>query len=185
MQRRLFISINLPDEIKSRIKKEIDKLPGLAGIKFANPETWHITLIFLGDQEDSAIHGIIGAMSAVSEDFEAPPVTFSDIGYGPSERTPRMIWLNGTLEASKLLSPLRDRLSDELANKGVNFMQERKMFKVHVTLARLKNNQEELPELNYALKNPLNFIPESFDLMESFLSSSGAEHAVLQKIYFN
>ena len=57
MKRRLFISLNLPEDIKEAISRELEKIRyGFTDdVRFMDPEQWHITLSFLAQQEDEAV----------------------------------------------------------------------------------------------------------------------------------
>lgn len=211
MRRRLFIAVNLPEEIKKAIRKKLSEIPPVMEIRFVGEENWHLTLVFLGYQEEEKLENIFRAMAEAAENFSPFEINFSDINWGPSDKSPRMIWLNGAEESSRKLSPLKDLLEEKLIAEGINFKQEQKMFRIHITLARFRrlaeenfsalpphhnrhgNNfsesQAQMPVWCGGLSSKfgelrLSFIPESLDLMESHLSRSGAEYEILQKINF-
>jgi 2'-5' RNA ligase len=185
--RRLFISINIPDDIKQAISKKKDILESmLPGAKFIKEINWHLTIVFLGYQEDEAILPIIEGMQSVCSKFEAPEIILNNISYAPPKGAPRMIWLNGTEESSKKLAPLKIVLEDELINNRVRFGLEKRIFNAHLTLAKFSEiSKKELPEIDGKFKN-LNwsFIPESLDLIESHVSKGGSKYEVLQKFEF-
>ncbi len=185
--RRLFIAINIPEDIKREIVQKRNILESiLPGARFVNEDNWHLTVVFLGYQEDEAILPIIEAMKTVSLKFEVPEIVLDNISYGPPKGAPRMIWLNGIEESSKKLSPLKILLEDELIENRVRFGLEKRAFNTHITLARFSEiPKKELPELEEKFQN-LNwsFVPESLDLMESYLSRGGAKYEILQKFSF-
>ncbi len=172
--KRLFLAINIPEDIKKKISKKKEVLESM--IPGAIPqENWHLTLIFLGYQEDEFILPIIKSMQEVVSRFSPPQINFDSISYAPPKGTPRMIWLNGDGESSKSLSLLKIALEDELIKNKVRFKLENREFNSHITLARFRDiSQKELPEIGEEFQN-LNwfFVPESVDLVESHLSSSG------------
>ena len=194
--RRLFLAINIPEDIKKKISKKKEVLESM--IPGAIPqENWHLTLVFLGYQEDEYILPIIKSMQEVVSGFLPPQINFNSISYAPPKGTPRMIWLNGDSESSKSLSLLKIALEDELIKNKVRFKLENREFNSHITLARFTTapenrvkgfrniSQKELPEIGEEFQN-LNwfFVPESVDLVESHLSSSGAKYEILQSINF-
>jgi 2'-5' RNA ligase len=194
---RLFIAINIPEDIKQKISQKRDALEQLfPGVRFVSEENWHFTIVFLGYQEDEAIMPIIDAMRAVGPNFIQPEIEISDISYGPPRGTPRMIWLNASEKTSKVIAPFKIALEDELIKNRVRFGLEKRAYNGHITMARLADiSKSDLPKLGKEFsalggsasdgKN-LNwsFTAESFYLMESHLANSGAKYEVLQKIDF-
>ncbi len=180
-RKRLFIAINLPGEVKDRVAGEIEKFryDFTNDIRFSERENWHVTVAFLGDQDDMAIGPILDSMQRVCGGFSAFEGEFDSISYGPNSKNPRMIWLNGSAETSEKLAELKTGLEDNLAELGVDFSREFRKFHAHVTLARFRGGRG-LPEINRGLK--LSFPVASLDLMESRLGKSGAEYELLQKV---
>lgn len=186
--RRLFIAINIPEDIKQKISKKRDALEQLLpGVRFVDEENWHFTVIFLGYQEDEAIMPIVEAMQTVAPKFAQPEVEISDISYGPPRGTPRMIWLNAAEETSKTLAPFKIALEDELIKNRVRFGLEKRAYHAHITMARFADiSKKELPELGAEFENfKWIFEAESFYLVESHLSKGGAKYEVLQQIKFS
>ncbi len=185
--RRLFLAINIPQDIKQKISKKRDQLESLIpGIRFVGEENWHLTVVFLGQQSDEAFLPIVKSMRDLVPKFVCPEINFSDISYGPLKGTPRMIWLNGDENTSKTLSDFKIALEDELIKNGVRFKLENREFLVHLTLAKFSETmRNELPELGGEFKD-LNWLfeAESLDLMESRQTGKGTEYEVLQRIGF-
>ncbi len=183
MKRRLFISLNLPEDIKEAISRELEKIRyGFTDdVRFMDPEQWHITLSFLGPQEDEAIVRILKAMKTTAENFDEPDIELSDISYGPKKGAPRMIWLNGSAKSSKILQNLKGDLENNLVDNGVVFGREHRQFTIHITLARFMSTGD-LPELGVGFKQK--FSASTLDLMESHTSRTGARYEFLQKMEF-
>lgn len=197
MKRRLFISLDLPEDIKDSIEREVEKIryQFTDDIRFMDRNQWHITVTFLGQQEDEAVGRILSAIRRTAGDFKAPTIEFSDISYGPKkgnprtqeaeqsshDGTPRMIWLNGSVDSSKNLQKLKDALENNLVDDGVVFGREHRQFNIHITLARFMS-AENLPELN--LKFEKSFSVPTIDLVESYLSREGTKYEFLQKTDF-
>ena len=69
MNKRLFIAINLPPEIKKQIQRIIEQIniADNENFRWMPPENWHLTLVFLGDQPDEAISEILSATKTIAE----------------------------------------------------------------------------------------------------------------------
>lgn len=184
-KKRLFIAINLPEKIKDKIEQEIEKIryQFQTDIRFLDRKNWHITITFLGYQDDEILNSIIKSMQLTCKNFESQEIKLTDISYGPQKGMPRMIWLNGDKEISRKMETLKKDLENNLINNNVRFQQEHRLMSMHIALARFPAiSAKELPDI--AKNISLNFQTESIDLMESYLSRSGANYELLQKINF-
>lgn len=188
-KKRLFIAINLPENIKKQIGAELEKVRHhfTNDIRFLKPENWHITLIFLGYQPVEKVPDILQAIKNTAEIFFEFEIELSDLSYGPLDKAPRMIWLNGSPKTSKMLSKIKNALENNLEENRVNFHRDYPIFRTHITLARFpavaKKQIAELPKIDKKLS--WHFTAKSLELMESHLAKSGAEYAQLASFNFN
>lgn len=178
---RVFIAINLPQEIKKELAKFYDKWPEVPA-KWTAKDNLHITLEFLGDLTDQEIGDACFAVKEVAENHKTFSINLNKIIYGPQEKfPPRMIWVEG--EKSKELSELKKDLQNKLLEK-VRFRPDEKVFSPHITLARISEwefkrmNQEEVPEISENID--LNFSAESIEVMESEMKRGGPRYTILE-----
>jgi RNA 2',3'-cyclic 3'-phosphodiesterase len=209
MRRRLFFALNLDARTVSAIQKlESELLNKFNGeVRFMLPENWHITVSFLGEQEDNQLIGIMNAARAAAKHFQPTEIAFDRILYGPPGKFPRMIWLETDRGVSRNINELKIFLEDRLASERVPCQRETRPFVGHITLARfvekIKTDSRTNLENRFTrraavlgvifemgslprIEKPahLKFTAESLDLMESELKKAGAEYAVLQKFPF-
>ncbi len=191
MKKRLFVAINLPEEIKDRIKGIIREIQPLfeGEIRFLKPETWHITITFLGYQPDDATPAIIDSIkSTVQNHTWDLRIDFDKISFGPLGKCPRMIWLVAANETSKNLALLKNKLEDELVKNNVQFQREKRgLGAAHITLARFSPTQinADIISVNQRIRqreSALSFQAQSLDLMESHLKRTGAEYEALSRV---
>ena len=178
--RRVFIAINLPDKDKKRITALIAKLKPLfkpSQLRWLSPDNWHVTVFFLGYQDDDAVAKIAGVLKRVAAAMPAPPVEIKRLVYGPTDGTARMVWLAGNQESSKAIGALKEKLEKELSQSGVRFKREARQFMSHITLARFNEPISDRPPIEQEFK--MDFTPETIELMESELHRSGAEYSIL------
>lgn len=190
MKHRLFIAINLDPQARAaivRAEKDIenvfDRKQG-ERIRFMPEENWHITISFLGTQDDADLVAIMGAMRETVKNFSAINISFMEITYMPQRNNPRMIWLQTSRTTNQALGEIKDSLEHLLGAAGVRFEQEPGAFSGHITLARFQNGMShaDLPPIERALR--VNYTGTSLDLMESELNRSGPRYTVLQKFFF-
>lgn len=170
MNKRLFISIDLPDTVKDRL---VSISCGLPGARWIDPAQFHLTLRFIGEVDGSAFLDIREALTAVS--MESFALRLSGIGFFPPRKKPTVIWVG--LEASEQLMQLHRRVNSVLREVGLEA--EGRKFAPHITLARLKNTPTNrvvgfLEHHGQYYSEP--FKVDRFILYSSILSSKGARH---------
>lgn len=188
MRKRIFIAINLPENIKKELvsyQEKIEKMFDLEDslpIRWTEKENLHITLAFLGylsDQELSEICKILKTVSEINRPFS---LTLNKIYYGPPGKPPKMIWVAG--EKSKELGKIQRDLENSLERKISGRKEEARPFSSHITLGRLKQwqfrkiNPEERPYIYQEFS--LIFDVPSIEIMESKLKPSGPGYFILE-----
>ncbi len=135
---RLFIAVEIPDEIKDGIEKEIKRLKRLGGnIKWVRRNAIHITLKFLGEVEKEKIEWIEKTMEKTAGEFQSFGISIEKCGtFPPHSFRPRVLWVG--MKDEKPLVLLQERLETELAKLG--FKKETRAFFPHVTIGRVKGN---------------------------------------------
>lgn len=178
---RIFIAINLPEEIKRELAKHYDKWPELPA-KWTAKDNLHITLEFLGDLTDQEIGDTCKIVSEVAKSHNFFSINLNKVLYGPPKKNPpRMVWAEG--ERSEELADLKEDLQKYLVEK-INFRPGGKGFTPHITLARIlewefrKFDLEERPEINEDID--LVFTAESIEVMESELKRGGPVYTILE-----
>ena len=178
---RVFIAINLPEEVKKELAKFYDKWPELPA-KWVSEYNLHITLEFLGDLTDVEIADVCKAVADVAKKHNSFSIDLNKIVYGPPKKNPpRLVWVNG--EKSDELIYLKEDLQEYLLNK-ISFKPEGKGFIPHITLARIlemefrKFDLDERPEINEDID--LFFTAESIEVMESELKRGGPVYTILE-----
>lgn len=178
---RIFIAMNLPEEVKKELFSYSEKWPELPA-KWTEKDNLHITLEFLGNLTDEEIGEVCLAAKGVAERHESFDLNINKILYGPPNKIPpRMVWAEGG--KSKELTELREDLENSLTEK-VRFVPENRVSAPHITLARISAwefraiEPEEVPEINEKIDLP--FTVESIEVMESILKRKGPEYQILE-----
>lgn len=161
---RVFIAINLPEYVKSKLNSFQFKWPELP-CRWTKKENFHITLEFLGYLKNEEIIRVCQKIKKMAANKNPFTVRLNKICYGPFNKKPeRMVWAIGERIEEFNLDP-------------------------HVTLGRLKMwefrkiEDEEKPEINEDID--LSFDVNSIELMESKLKKGGAQYMVLASFMFN
>lgn len=167
---RLFIAIELPDEIKKQLEEMRTDIPGSRWVPL---EQIHLTLSFLGEVDDTALDLLSGALATIN--VPGFNLCFSGTGCFPDRRRPRVLWLG--LEPEPLLSNLASLVREAVL--ACDIPQEERPFSPHITLARLKFPAPR--EVGSFLDQPqkLELPPvmvREFTIFRSILTSQGAIH---------
>jgi 2'-5' RNA ligase len=128
---RLFVAIDLEEEIRRRIAVYLQGLSGFAPeARWAGSESLHVTLKFIGEQPEEQIPVLQKALASV----QTKPISLAFRGYGffPTARAPRVFWLG--IEANEDLPNLAAQADTALA--ALVIPREEHAFTPHLTLAR-------------------------------------------------
>lgn len=169
---RLFIAIELPDEVKAKLA---ELTPKSSAIRRVAAEQLHLTLLFLGDVETERLPSLKAALSEIR--LEPFQLEFSRTGCFPHARSPRALW------AGLKPEPQLDRLASDIktAVESCGIPTEARPFKAHITLGRIR--QPESCDISGFINRPFEEKPAfrvgQFTLFQSELGQSGAVHTAL------
>ena len=182
MRHRVFIAINLPEEIKQKLHSFQEKWPDLP-TRWTKKENLHITLVFLGHLSDEEVFEICKITKEVASKNQSFSLNLTKICYGPPKKPPRMVWVEG--EKSKELTKLKNDLENALsASNGPKYRKETRPFSPHLTLGRIRQwefkaiEPEERPKVEEDIS--FTFGVSSIEVMESFLKRGGPEYIILE-----
>jgi 2'-5' RNA ligase len=171
---RLFVALELPDEVKDQLVALKTDLPDAVWVK---RPALHLTLRFLGDRIDPIrLTPIQLALASIrAESFS---LALRGTGRFPSgaRRPARVLWV-GLTESPPLLT-LHAAVEQALAS--ADFPPEDRPFSPHITLARLKGDQTA-PQIERFLDRQRGFHSDaftvsSFHLMSSVLTPEGPNY---------
>ena len=182
MHHRIFIAINLPENIRRKLSEYEDKWLELP-CRWTKKENIHITLAFLGYLTDEELLDVCKIAEESALRNKSFSINLNKITYGPSGRAPRMIWAEG--EKSEELKKLQKDLENSLAGLSPEIENDKgRGFAPHITLGRLKQwefrkmEPEERPKVDEEID--LSFEVNSIEVMESNLKRGGPEYIVLE-----
>jgi 2'-5' RNA ligase len=128
---RLFIALDLADDVRERITRFVEGVAGFApDARWVKPESLHVTLKFIGEQPEPAVDQIKQALSAIVA--SGSDIQFRGYGFFPTAKSPRVFWIG--MEADPQLAALAAAIDDKTATLGVP--KEDRAFSPHLTLAR-------------------------------------------------
>ncbi|MGA7828902.1 MAG: RNA 2',3'-cyclic phosphodiesterase [Geobacteraceae bacterium] len=158
---RLFVAIDLPEEIKSAVSSL--RYPK-SEAKWVAEDQLHLTLRFIGDVDDDLIESIVTGLSGIA----AAPffLVLKGVGCFPSKREPRVLWVG--IGSSDALFALQADIEKVLVLNGS--VPDRRPFFPHITIARLK--EVSAARIAPFLQKNSQFATGSFPVTEFILYSS-------------
>jgi 2'-5' RNA ligase len=184
MLKRVFIAINLPENLKEKLAKFEKNFPELPA-KWVKKENLHLTLVFLGYLKDFHLEKVKEVVKEVGKNFSPFFVSLKRVCFGPPKTSPpRLVWVE--LEKNEVLEDLVKKLQEKLKENKIPFVVEEREFLPHITLARIRKwefqrmDLEERPRINEIIKE--SFEVKSIEIMESHLKRSGAEYTPLYSV---
>jgi 2'-5' RNA ligase len=185
---RLFIAINLPPEIRERLKAaqaELAEQISQKAVVWTKPDQFHLTLNFLGDVEVEKVPSLLPALHEAGGRFAPLDLTIAGIGLFPHGRRPRVIWA-GVQSDGHALFALQEGTTNSV--REICAEPDEKNFVGHITIGRCKELTRsetrtvvEFAEVKQAVALG-SWTASSFELMRSELSPNGATHTVYESI---
>ncbi|MEK9132607.1 MAG: RNA 2',3'-cyclic phosphodiesterase [Patescibacteria group bacterium] len=172
---RLFVAIDLPEDVKHYLRELQKRLWEFAGAKMSLTSDFHMTLKFLGECDEKLVPQIESALEQVK--FQAFKVQLGEFGTFGGANT-SVFWVS--LAVPTWLFDTVNQMEDKMAQLGIP---KENKFVPHVTLARAKSfnpTVEKMRELKSLSIKPLGFTVSQFHLFKSELSTHGAIHTKLR-----
>src|ERR1700758_3555597 len=124
---RLFVALDIDSGIRKRISDFREQMRVYApDVRWVGPETFHITLQFLGETEK--LEAIRAALQHVHGN--AISMSFRGTGFFPSAKAPRVFWVG--IEADESLQKVANSIGEALRPLG--FKSDVGPFTPHLTL---------------------------------------------------
>ena len=138
---RLFIAIELPSNVRRRLKNHVDHLREAvpdARASWAREENLHLTLKFLGDTRPTRVERLSQATQRGAKAVAPFEMIIGTSGAFPPNGQPRVLWI-GIEDPAGQLALLHEVLEDQCAQAG--FAREKRPYHPHLTIARLRQTQ--------------------------------------------
>lgn len=171
---RIFISIDLPKEVKDYLFELQKSLRDLGKINWVAKKNLHLTLKFFGEIKDTnKVKEILKEIK-----FNKFKMALKGAGIFPNKNIIRVFWVG--LEPVNELINLQKKIDEALLLK---FPKDQK-FLAHLTLGRVKRIQDKkkfFEVLNKIKVKEIEFEINHFDLVKSELKKEGPQYTVLEK----
>jgi 2'-5' RNA ligase len=179
---RTFIAINFDAAVRDRIAAAVESFPvSDPPWRWTRPETWHITLKFLGELSGHELPAVERGLDEACARHSAFDLELGPFGGFPNLGRPRVLFFaagEGAAALGRLAADVNRALREQ-----AGIPEETRRFHAHVTLARIKSRLPRTVTDKLAGVPPLeNAVQKvgSVDLMCSELRRSGAVYRRLK-----
>jgi len=182
---RLFVALELDERAEALLADCQGRLKAVQRqLRWVRPDQIHLTLKFLGEVPEAQVPAICQALESLAVH---EPVEFGIAGigwFGPPS-SPRVIWI-GVEEPTGRLEALQKACESALADLG--FAPERRPFKPHLTLGRVRRGRggrqisQAVARLEADGVGPLDQRCDQVVLFESRLRPQGPQYVRLHGV---
>lgn len=166
MQKRIYITIDLPDEIKESFRKEEGRWKNL-NVFWTGFSHLHLTLEYLGIIDKDGLKVIKQAMDELTDETKAFDIRLDRITLGPNEKEPRFFWAR--ILEDKSINDFRKKFRERC---GANGLELKEMdFVPNILLATANGNQLKGKQTNVRLRG--RFRVEEMNLYSSHTYAKG------------
>ena len=176
---RLFIALKIPDVVKDKLLNVCYELSESSELfKWEKPEKIHLTLKFIGEVEEELVSSIAKEITFI-EEYNSFNFNVTKFGFFYRNDLPSILWAG--LQTDESIHSLVEKLNDRLSILSIPV--ERRKFKPHLTMLRIKKNPGEkfiLKFEEYSFDN-WNFNSSEISFIKSELFPTGARYTDIKK----
>jgi 2'-5' RNA ligase len=157
---RFFIALEITNENKLQLQSIAQKVGKIIPqAKLADPDKYHLTLAFIGDQPDTLKERLIETMSKAADKIPPFSVVPAYIDGFPHLHNSKVIWVGVNGDIDRLIV-LQQRIQTQLAD--LNLPIDNRPFTPHITIAK-QNSLEIDPQKQEKLQE---IMQDNFDLIK-------------------
>ncbi len=150
---RTFLAIDLSAEARRKSERYLRPIitSQTEGIRWTTPNSWHVTLVFLGDVDAQQVVDICRASEKAARQVDPFFWSLRSIGAFPNSNHPQVIWL-GVDDFDQGMKKLNAELN--LALEPIGFPPEGRPFRPHVTVGRVHRGANVSHSMKSILAEP-------------------------------
>lgn len=182
VMRRIFVAVDISDEARRETAAYIESLKrefSNVRVGWEKPEKLHLTLKFLGDTNENQLAELSEIVKRIAAETPKFELRIAETGVFPARRNARVLWIDVKDETGSL-AKINRMLDAECEPLG--FAAEKRNFKPHLTIARLKEPQKSRELIEKHLQKQ--FEPAGVEVAEIVICESRLQPAgsIYQKL---
>ncbi len=178
--KRIFLALSLPEYIKEAIGTQAKSLENNENVRMVKADSYHITLLFIGTV-------VINSLDRLEECLDKyrsknGPISFVLSGpfCFPDDVNPHVLAVGCRQTGGKDIFRFQQMLKEDL-EKPKFLPKDMKALKPHITAGRVKGRAFVASDWLSLQIEQQQFTVDSFDLIESKLTSNGAYHSLIRR----
>ena len=173
--KRIFVAVDISEEARRKTAVYIESLrrdfPNVR-VGWEKPEKLHLTMKFLGDTDEIQLEKLKEICREIAVETSKFCLRITETGVFPSARNARVLWIGVKDEKGTLLKINRKL---EIEGERIGFAAEKRSFKPHLTIARLKEPRGSIELVEKHLEKY--FEPAEFEVAEIVVYESRLQPA--------
>ncbi len=178
---RLFLALPLPQQIEKELIQIQNQLIEKRGnVKWVRLENIHLTVRFFGETNEKLVSPLREEINTIAASYQPIETSLVSLGAFPNLNRPRVIWagLSGGVD---ILNLLAEKI--EAAAQRLGFEPEKKRFKAHLTLGRVRNSRD-LDDLTTFMNSfKVNETPFRFEQLVLFKSTLTTKGPIYDRLH--
>lgn len=183
MAKRIFIAVDISEEARRKVYAYIEQLKrefSHSRVGWEKPEKLHLTLKFLGDADEAQLEKTKEIVEQIADQIPKFTLKIAETGVFPSARNARVLWID--VKDEKGSAAKINELLETKCEK-IGFAKEKRSFKPHLTIARVRDvgKSKELAESHLKKEfEPVEFEVAEIAIYESRLQPTGSIYSKAQ-----
>ena len=174
---RCFVAVPIGPDLSAALRTAVERWrsrPDLEGLRWTDPDAWHLTLAFIGAVEADTVDTLRATLAGVASTSEPLTLTTGGVGGFPSARQGRVAWY-GVADPDSALHALARRVRERLG------LDPAAPFRGHVTLGRAKRDPVDLRAWRDSASAPAGTMEvRTLQLMRSHLGRGPARYELIE-----
>ncbi len=180
--KRIFVAVDISEAAKELVGKHQEELKkGFPTVRvgWEKREKLHLTLKFLGEIDDERLAELEVIVKKTAQKFSKFKLFLRNNGVFPNKKRAKILWF-GIDDKKGSLTEIKENLEAELEKLG--FAKEKRRFKPHLTIARLREPSKDLVSKHLENKiEPVGFEVSGIVIYESELRPTGSVYKIVSK----
>lgn len=173
---RCFVAVPIGETLRRDLGAAVERWrtrPDLAGLRWTDPDGWHVTVAFIGAVDPDHVAELGEAITTVAAASQPVALRTGGVGGFPSARHARVAWY-GVADPDRHLAVIAERLGAALGLRASA------PFAAHLTMARARAEPVDLSAWREEAGEPAATLRvERLDLMRSHLGRGPARYEII------